>query len=212
MGKVKNIEQYGWNGLKAQKLLAQGNGHNQHALKGQKLIAQGNGHKQHALKGQKLLAQGNGHKQHALKGQKLLAQGNGHKQHALKGQKLLAQGIALGIVTVSNAPCKGKSFINFRVSFKAFALTGRQVCEHDNPGRCPGLRASAPSGRAASMSFCPLPLLYPSARDFQFRYASVTAGSGRAASMNFCPYLCLTLRPAIFNSLRPVTVGSGRIG
>ena len=31
--------------------------------------------------------------------------------------------------------------------YKAFALTGRQVCEHDNPGRCPGLRASAPSGR-----------------------------------------------------------------
>ena len=45
------------------------------------------------------------------------------------------------------------------MSFKAFALTGRQVCEHDNPGRCPGLRASAPSGRAASMSFCPLPML-----------------------------------------------------
>ena len=82
-----------------------------------------------------------------LKSQKFIAQGNGYKQHALKGQKLLAQGSALGIVTVSNAPCKGKSFINFRVSFKAFALTGRQVCEHDNPGRCPGLRASAPSGR-----------------------------------------------------------------
>ena len=32
---------------------------------------------------------------------------------------------------------------------KAFALTGRQVCVHDNPGRCPGLRASALSGRAA---------------------------------------------------------------
>ena len=46
-------------------------------------------------------------------------------KYALKGQKLLAQGSALGIVTVSNAPCKGKSFINFRVSFKAFALTGR---------------------------------------------------------------------------------------
>ena len=43
--------------------------------------------------------------------------------------------------------CKGKSFVNSQ-SFKAFALTGRQVCEHDNPGRCPGLRASAPSGRA----------------------------------------------------------------
>ena len=30
--------------------------------------------------------------------------------HALKGQKLLAQGNALGIMSVSNAPCKGKSF------------------------------------------------------------------------------------------------------
>ena len=47
-----------------------------YGLKAQKLIAQGNGRKQHALKGQKLLAQGNGRKQHALKGQKLLAQGS----------------------------------------------------------------------------------------------------------------------------------------
>ena len=47
-----------------------------HALKGQKLLAQGNVHNQHALKGQKLLAQGNVHNQHALKGQKLLAQGS----------------------------------------------------------------------------------------------------------------------------------------
>ena len=31
-------------------------------------------------------------------------------QHALKGQKLLAQGNALGIMPISNAPCKGKSF------------------------------------------------------------------------------------------------------
>jgi len=29
-------------------------------------------------------------------------------------------------------------------------------------------------------SFCPLPLLYPSASDFQFRYAPVTFGSGRS--------------------------------
>ena len=64
----------------------------------------------YGLKAQKLLAQSNGYKQHALKGQKLLAQGNGYKQHALKGQKLLAQGIALGILAISNAPCKGKSF------------------------------------------------------------------------------------------------------
>ena len=71
------------------------------------------------------------------------------KQHALKGQKLLAQGIALGIKAISKAPCKGKNFTNCPWSFKAFALTGRQVCEHDNPGRCPGLRASALSGRTA---------------------------------------------------------------
>ena len=31
--------------------------------------------------------------------------------------------------------------------FKAFALTGRQVCDRNNPGRCPGLGASALSGR-----------------------------------------------------------------
>ena len=43
---------------------------------------------------------------------------------------------------------------------KAFALTGRQVCVRNYPGRCPGLGASAlsgrvgakPSGRAASSS------------------------------------------------------------
>ena len=34
------------------------------------------------------------------------------KQHALKGQKLLAQGSPLGMMAISKAPCKGKSFIN----------------------------------------------------------------------------------------------------
>ena len=43
---------------------------------------------------------------YGLKAQKL------QKQHALKGQKLLAQGSALGIIAISKAPCKGKSFIN----------------------------------------------------------------------------------------------------
>ena len=61
---------------------------------------------------------------YGLKAQKFLAQGNGCKQHALKGQKLLAQGIALGIMSISKAPCKGKSFVNCLV-LKAFALTGR---------------------------------------------------------------------------------------
>ena len=67
-------------------------------------------------------------------------------KYGLKAQKLLAQGIALGIIAVSKAPCKGKSFVNCPV-FKAFALTGRQVCVCNNPGRCPGLGASALSGR-----------------------------------------------------------------
>ena len=40
---------------------------------------------------------------YGLKAQKL------QKQHALKGQKLLAQGIALSIIAISKAPCKGKS-------------------------------------------------------------------------------------------------------
>ena len=41
-------------------------------------------------------------KQHALN-QRSPAEGKG------KGQKLLAQGIALGIIAISKAPCKGKS-------------------------------------------------------------------------------------------------------
>ena len=67
-------------------------------------------------------------------------------KYGLKAQKLLAQGIALGIMAIGKAPCKGKSF-NIARSFKAFALTGRQVTAPNNPGRCPGLRASALSGR-----------------------------------------------------------------
>ena len=69
-------------------------------------------------------------------------------KYGLKAQKLLAQGIALGIMAISKAPCKGKSFVNC-LEFKAFAPTGRQVCWRNYPGRCPGLRASAPSGRVS---------------------------------------------------------------
>ena len=32
-------------------------------------------------------------------------------KNGLKAQKLLAQGIALGIMAISKAPCKGKSFV-----------------------------------------------------------------------------------------------------
>ena len=37
----------------------------------------------------------------------------------LKAQKLLAQGIALGIIAISKAPCKGKSFVYCQV-FESF--------------------------------------------------------------------------------------------
>ena len=36
---------------------------------------------------------------------------------------------------------------HIRSPYKAFAPTGRQVYGHEYPGRCPGLGASAPSGR-----------------------------------------------------------------
>ena len=32
-------------------------------------------------------------------------------KYGLKAQKLLAQGSALGIIAISKAPCKGKSFV-----------------------------------------------------------------------------------------------------
>ena len=44
--------------------------------------------------------------------------------HALKGQKLLAQGSALGIMAISNAPCKGNSLINCLEYLKLLPLQG----------------------------------------------------------------------------------------
>ena len=47
-------------------------------------------------------------------------------KYGLKAQKLLAQGIALGIMTISKAPCKGKSFVYCQVfeSFCPYWATG----------------------------------------------------------------------------------------
>ena len=47
-------------------------------------------------------------------------------KYGLKAQKLLAQGIALGIMTISKAPCKGKSFVYCQVfeSFCPYRATG----------------------------------------------------------------------------------------
>ena len=36
---------------------------------------------------------------------------------------------------------------------KLLPLQGARFATHKNPGRCPGLRASAPSGRAAYIGF-----------------------------------------------------------
>ena len=44
-------------------------------------------------------------------------------KYGLKAQKLLAQGIALGVVAISKAPCKGKSFVNCLV-LKLLPLQG----------------------------------------------------------------------------------------
>ena len=43
-------------------------------------------------------------------------------------------------------PVRAKALL-IALYLKAFALTGRQVCVHNYPGRCPGLGASALSGR-----------------------------------------------------------------
>lgn len=44
-------------------------------------------------------------------------------------------------------------YIIFGASYKAFALSGRQACGHEYPGRCLGLGASALSGREGDGSF-----------------------------------------------------------
>ena len=58
---------------------------------------------------------------YGLKAQKL------QKQHALKGQKLLAQGIALGILAISKAPCKGKSLMYCLEFLKLLPLQGDSI-------------------------------------------------------------------------------------
>ena len=129
-------------------------------------------------------------------------------QHALKGQKLLAQGNALGINDIQLTPCKGKSFTYrrgfsffIRCILKLLPLQGASLIAFI-PRALPWAMSFCPlpfpsagdrwfraccyglldlQGVAAYMGFCPLPLLYPSASDFQFRYAPVTVGSGRDA-------------------------------
>ena len=108
----------------------------------------------HALKGQKLLAQGNGHKQHALKGQKLLAQGSALGYHvrkpvALKGQKLKKMPGVLRLLPLQGALLA--AFIPRALPWAKSFCPFRACCSNELLFlRCPGLRASAPSGRAAA--------------------------------------------------------------
>ena len=45
-------------------------------------------------------------------------------KYGLKAQKLLAQGSALGIIAISKAPCKGKSFVIIPGTWKLLPLQG----------------------------------------------------------------------------------------
>ena len=73
-------------------------------------------------------------------------------RHALKGQKLLAQGSALGNSCCSSAPCKGKSFKNIAAVWKLLPLQGVITISILSPGCCPGLGASALSGRMNTLA------------------------------------------------------------
>ena len=93
-------------------------------------------------------------------------------QHALKGQKLLAQGNTLGIMSVSNAPCKGKSFKIHRIKMenplryvKLLPLQGARFATHKKPRALPWAKSFCPFracclyepfGRAVYMSFLAL--------------------------------------------------------
>nr|WP_308560199.1 hypothetical protein [uncultured Prevotella sp.] len=72
-------------------------------------------------------------------------------QHALKGQKHLAQGTALGIMSVSNAPCKGKSFKIHLIKMenplryvKLLPLQGALFATHKKPRVLPWAKSFCP--------------------------------------------------------------------
>ena len=62
-------------------------------------------------------------------------------KYGLKAQKLLAQGIALGIMAISKAPCKGKSFKNSII--KLLPLQG-DFFKTNNPQGVPWARSFCP--------------------------------------------------------------------
>ena len=64
-----------------------------------------------------------------------------------EGPKALSPGQRPGLLRmIAYRPVRAKA-LKLLTIYKAFALTGRQAIIRNNPGRCPGLRVSAPSGR-----------------------------------------------------------------
>ena len=64
--------------------------------------------------------------------------------------------------------------------YKAFALTGRLVYVHDYPGRCPGLGASALSGRVANRGYLLISILLSCGESGRFDLFQSSCGeSGR---------------------------------
>ena len=59
-------------------------------------------------------------------------------KYGLKAQKLLAQGIALGIMAISKAPCKGKSFKTPGDNIKLLPLQGDRFASKITQGAALG--------------------------------------------------------------------------
>ena len=59
-------------------------------------------------------------------------------KYGLKAQKPLAQGIALGIIAINKAPCKGKSFVNCLILLKLLPLQGDKLASMITQGAALG--------------------------------------------------------------------------
>ena len=125
-------------------------------------------------------------------------------------------------MSVSNAPCMGKSFKIYLIKkenplqyvkllpvvLKLLPLQGARFATSKNPGRCPGLRASAPSGRVAYMSLLGVLLTWAFGPLWRAAYMGFWP-SERAAYMSFVAllgrveYTCETYLTMILYVLPP---------
>ena len=83
------------------------------------------------------------------------------------------------VLVIKKRPVRAKA-LKYQMIYKAFALTGRLVYVHDYPGRCPGLGASALSGRVANrggLSYFNPPIMWRGRFDlFQSSYHVANLG------------------------------------